>query len=270
MKHSTLILLVALLMAFETCSIAQEVMLVEQKTGQIILTNDLAVASGAKSVKTVGESEIMIFPTRSRKSVVRPRAERILSGIFSGRQEAESDILPTEESYTPLMKQRPVKQKAANTIAWINEGGAVYHDPFLECATGSERVWIDNVQDLCGLAPCEECFMKTAQAPEFIRKESGGLDLASATGLLSKQEFLIWASERLPLKNPGFITTQRLLIYPKMEMTDNGLLQLAREVEMAYRRHTWQVIEVIAKKSETDTGSISSFGEDSENGDTDE
>ena len=250
---------------------AQEAMLVEQNTGQVILTNDPAVASGAKSVQKVGASEIVIFSTRSRNSAPRPRAERILTGIFSGREEGESGLMPTEESYTPVIKRRlPAKQKTANAIAWMTEGGIVYHDLLLECKGSGEKLWIDNIQELSGLAPCEECFIKTAHAPEFIVKESGGLDLASASGLLSNQEFLVWASERLPIKTPGFITTRRLLIYPKMEMTDNGLLQLAKEVEMAYRRHTWRVIEVIAKKSETDTGSISSFQEESENGTADE
>lgn len=269
MKFKILVLL-TLLICFETCSIAREAMMIEQEDGRVILTNDPKIASGAKSVKEVGKSEIIVFPTRTHKPILRPQAERVLSGIFSNRQEDEGGALPQEDSYTSLNKHRPAKQKNGDSIAWINEGGIVYHDLFLECKTGSERVWVDNVQDLCGLAPCEECLIKTAQVPGFIKKESGGLDLASATGLLSNQEFLVWASERLPIKNPGFISSRRLLIYPKMEMTDNGLLQLAKEIEMAYRRHTWRVVEVIVKKSETDNTSISSFGKESENGSADE
>lgn len=265
MKLKTMIVLTALLLSSGRCAMTREAMLVEQKGGGVILTNDPVVASGALSVKPVGNPEVMVFPTRSRRPTSRPRAERILTGIFSGREEEASEVLPAEESFSPAARRRqPVQAKTTATIAWITESGTVYHDPFLECATGSERIWVDNIQDLSGRAACEECFIKTAHAPEFISKESGGLDLASAAALLGNQEFLTWASERLPIKNPGFISTRRLLIYPKMEMTENGLRQLAKETELAYRRHTWRVIEVIAKKSETDTDNLSSFGDEGE------
>ncbi|HAE40750.1 MAG TPA: hypothetical protein DCG57_19270 [Candidatus Riflebacteria bacterium] len=271
MKLKMIVLLIALLSGCVECVVASEAMLVEKRDGGMVLTNDPAVASGARNVKVIKQSEAMVFPTRSRKPVRRPRVERILTGIFSGRQDEVSEILPTEETYSPLTRRRaPARAKTAATIAWKTESGTAYHDPFLECATGSERIWVDNVPDLRGLVPCEECFVKTAHIPEFISKESGGLDLASAGALLDNREFLVWASERLPIKNPGFISTRRLLIYPKMEMTANGLQQLAKETELAYRRHTWRVIEVIAKMSETDTDSISSLGNESEGGGRDE
>ncbi|EKD83802.1 MAG: hypothetical protein ACD_39C00443G0004 [uncultured bacterium] len=271
MKLKMMIMLAALLLYGETCCVGRETMLIERKDGGSILTNDPTVASGALSVKPVGKTEVMIFPTRSHRSGLRPRAERILTGIFSGHEDDESVLMPEEEPYTPVSRHRvPARAKTAETISWIDKSGTAYHDPFLECAAGSDRLWVDNVQDLCGLAPCDECFIKTAHVPEFISKESGGLDLASASALLTNQEFLAWAVERLPIKNPGFISTRRLLIYPKMEMTNNGLEQLAKEVEIAYRRHTWRVIEVVVKKSETDTDDISSFGEESGNGSTDD
>lgn len=250
---------------------AGEALLVECKDGRTIITNDPGLASGARNVKSLGKPEGIIFSTRSRHPIQRPRAERILTGIFSGREETADSPVQSEEAYmTAPRRPRLAAKKTAATIAWMTEGGIIYHDPFLECATGTERVWIDDIKDLSGLAPCEECFIKTAQAPEFIRKESGGLDLASASELLTNQQFLVWAGERLPIKNPGFITTRRLLVYPKMEMTEAGLRQLAKEVEMAYRRHTWRVIEVIVKKSDTDTDSISSFEEDGEKGSGDD
>ena len=80
--------------------------------------------------------------------------------------------------------------------------------------------------------------------------------------MLNNADFLVWAQERLPLRNPGFVTSQKLMIYPKMEMTRKGLHQLARETELAYRRKTWKVIEVIAKQSEADLDQISSFDTD--------
>ncbi len=242
-------------------------MLVEKHDGQVIITNNPELASGAVKVKKLGQPEGLIFPVRSRNRRLKPRADRILTGIFSGREDSADGLIPAEESYTSVTRKRqPVRQKTAATIAWKTDAGIVYHDPFLECSSATERIWVDNIKDLSGLEPCSECFIKTAHAPEFIIKESGGLDLASASELLSNQQFLAWAGERLPIKNPGFISSRRLLIYPKMEMTENGLRQLAKEVEMAYRRHTWRVIEVIAKTSETDTESVSSFGEESENG----
>ena len=265
MKLKTMMILLAVLLSCINVAEAGDALLVEGKDGRTVITNDPDLASGARRVKPLGKPEGMVFSTRPGRPVPRPRAERILTGIFSGREEAGESLVPAEETYVNIPRSRqPVKQKSAATIAWMNEGGIIYHDPFLECATGNDRVWVDDVKDLSGLAPCEQCFINTAHAPEFIIKESGGLDLASASELLTNQQFLAWAAERLPIKNPGFISTRRLLVYPKMEMTDTGLNQLAKEVEMAYRRHTWRVIEVIVKKSETDTDSISSFGDDSE------
>jgi len=267
------IMMIVMVLMLSCCCVARagETLLIEGKDGRAIITNDPGLASGAKNVKSLGKPEGIVFPTRPQRKVPRPRAERILTGIFSGREEIVDDSAVTEDIYVNTPRRpRSVSQKTAATIAWMTEGGITYHDPFLECATGTERVWLDDVKDLSGLAPCEECFIKTAHAPEFIQKESGGLDLASASELLTNQQFLVWAGERLPIKNPGFISTRRLLIYPKMEMTEAGLRQLAKEVEMAYRRHTWRVIEVIAKKSETDTDSISSFGENKEKGNGDD
>lgn len=271
MKLKTLIILLAIMLSCICVARAGEALLVEGKDGRIFITNDPGLASGARNVKPLGKPEGIVFPDRPQRKMQRPRAERILTGIFSGREEVVGETAVAEDTFVKTPgRSRPVSQKTAATIAWMTEGGVAYHDPFLECSTGTERIWVDDIKDLSGFAPCEECFIKTAHAPEFIRKESGGLDLASASELLTNQQFLAWAGERLPIKNPGFISTRRLLIYPKMEMTEAGLRQLANEVEMAYRRHTWRVIEVIAKKSETDTDSISSFGEDNEKGSGDD
>lgn len=271
MKLKTIMIVLTILLSSLCFARAGEPVLVEDKDGRAFITNDPGLASGARNVKSLGKPEGLVFPTRPRRKILRPKAERILTGIFSGREETGAGLAQNEETYRQISARRqPLRQKTADTIAWMTESGITYHDPFLECATGTERVWVDDIKDLSGLAPCEECFVKTAHAPEFIRKESGGLDLASASELLTNQQFLAWAGERLPIKNPGFISTRRLLVYPKMEMTEAGLRQLAKEVELAYRRHTWRVIEVLVKKSETDTDSISSFGKDHEKGNSDD
>lgn len=271
MKLKNIVIVLSIVLSAICSAWAGETLLIEGKDGRSIITNDPVLASGARNVKPLGKPEGLVFPTHPQRKIKRPQAERILTGIFSGREETVESPASLEDAYMQLPANRhPPRQKTADTIAWMTDGGLVYHDPFLECATGTDRVWVDDIRDLSGRAPCEECFIKTAHAPEFIRKESRGLDLASASELLTNQQFLAWAGERLPIKNPGFISTRRLLIYPKMEMTDVGLRQLAKEVEMAYRRHTWRVIEVIVKKSETDTDSISSFGEDQEKGNGDD
>lgn len=271
MKLKTIMIVLTILLSAICSARAGETFLVESKDGRSIITNDPVLASEARNVKPLGKPEGLVFPTHPQRRIKRPQVERILTGIFSGREETDESPVSLEETYMQIPASRhPLSQKTADTIAWMAEGGLVYHDPFLECATGTDRVWVNDIKDLSGLAPCEECFIKTAHAPEFIRNESGGLDLASASELLTNQQFLVWAGERLPIKNPGFITTRRLLVYPKMEMTEAGLRQLAKEVEMAYRRHTWRVIEVLVKKSETDTDSISSFGEDHEKGSGDD
>lgn len=255
------------------------------KARTIIITSFLTVfcislalpvwsAKRGKSTKPVNQkiekkAETIIFPVDPHKRKLFKPEEQVLSGIFSGREaeygENSSVLEKQDDQSTLLIRKQPTRKKTENTIAWIARDGMAFHDPFLDCAniaSGSEKVWINSVVDLCGLDPCEECFIKTNHAPEFIIKESKGLDLASAASILDNKGFVSWLAEHLPVKNPGFLSTRRLLIYPALEMTDNGLLQLARETELAYRRHTWKVIEVIGKKSELDTENLSSFAEE--------
>lgn len=248
-----------------------DVMIIEKQSGKAVLTNVPGEASGSRQIKMLDKkAECYVFPLVGRNRKPALRAEKILTGIFSGKNEiqvlSDGKDLPVEVDHIEVSQKKRTTSQDENTIAWITKEGLLYHDPFLECATGSERVWVSSVKDLCGLQPCEECFKKNNHTPDFIVKESGGLDLASAAMLLNNADFLTWAQEHLPIRNPGLISSQKLLIYAKMEMTDNGLQQLARETELAYRRHTWKIIEVIGKKSETDTGSVSSF-EDVKEGD---
>lgn len=236
--------------------------------GILLLNLPIEARADVVVIKPQGKkAECYIFPLVGRERKPSPKGKKILTGVFSGKNEehvlsSEEEELVQSNRNKTLEKKRKKTKKDANTIAWITTGALLYHDPFLECASGTDRIWISTTKDLCGLQPCEECFKKNAHAPGFIVKESGGIDIASAAALLSNEDFLVWAQERLPIKNPGFISSEKLMIYPKMEMTDNGLLQLARETEQAYRRHTWKTIEVVGKKSATDTADISSFQED--------
>ncbi len=243
-----------------------------QQSDSLILTNDDALAKGSdRFEKVTSQAEIRIFSAKpQRKRKLQP-AEKVLSGVFSGRPSSEvaslPSLLPASES-ADSSERSFSRRKTETSVAWVGNNSLEFHDPYLDCgkASGSERIWVNGVKELCGLDPCDECFFKTNHPPAFIKKESGGLDLASAATLLDNKSFIDWIEKHLPVKNPSFLSTRKLLIYPKLEMTRKGLWQLAKEVEFAYRRHTWRVIEVMAKQSEIDTQSISSFADFEEQG----
>ncbi len=208
--------------------------------------------------------EIIIFPVEPGRPRAYKPAEKVLTGVFSGSGKKESAVMnkdenkPTEGSSEA--KKTVSRKKTADSIAWVTKDGLRYHDILLNlCASETEMIWINDRSVLCGLEPCPECFIKTSHVPEFIKIESGGLELATAGVLLDNSQFIKWLVERIPVKNPSFLSTRKLLIYPALEVTENGLKQLVREVELAYRRHTWKVIEVVGKMNELDTNVISSF-----------
>lgn len=244
-----------------------------QRYEETVLTNDDNLARNSERYKKVtDEAEIRIFSAQPQKRRKLPPAEKILTGVFSGRPSFEAASLPAllPASESANSSERSFSRKKTDiSVAWVADGSLEFHDPFLDCgkASGSQRIWVNGVKELCGLDPCEECFFKTDHPPAFIKKESGGLDLASAAVLLDNKAFLSWLETHLPVKTPSFLSTRKLLIYPKLEMTRKGLWQLAKEVELAYRRHSWRVIEVMAKQSEIDTQSVSSFEDFEENSD---
>lgn len=208
--------------------------------------------------------ETFIFPVDPGRPRPFKPAEKVLTGVFSGsgaKEAAETDKIENKLSGdSSSSKKAASRKKTADSIAWVTKDGLFYHDILLNlCASETEMIWINDHSALCGLEPCQECFVKTSHVPEFIRKESGGLELATAGVLLDNSDFLKWLVERIPVKNPSFLSTRKLLIYPALEVTENGLKQLVREVELAYRRHTWKVIEVVGKMNELDTEIISSF-----------
>jgi|GEM_PF-1831255 len=250
-------------------SASAQVTVVENASGKRVQSGGEVSASRLRQSQPPEKiAEGYVFPLSGARRRPRARAERILTGVFSASGTVETQepgaVLPDRMDIgsSSAAPKKSVKQQ--DTIAWITKEGLLYHDPFLECpaASGSERVWVGDYHELSGLQPCNDCFQKNNSVPDFIQKESGGLDVASAGSLLANADFLAWAQDRLPIRNPGFISSQKLLIYPKMEMTAKGLHQLARETEMAYRRMTWKVIEVLGKHSEIDTGNISSFDDE--------
>ncbi len=250
-------------------SASAQVTVVENASGKRVPSASPASAGQLRQSQSAEKiAEGYVFPLSGARRRPRARAERILTGIFSASGTMETQdpgaTLPDRLNSDSSSATRKKSVKQQDTIAWITREGLLYHDPFLECpaASGSERVWVDDYHELSGLQPCNDCFQKNNNIPDFIQKESGGLDVASATSLMANADFLAWAQERLPIRNPGFISTQKLVIYPKMEMTAKGLHQLARETEMAYRRMTWKVIEVLGKHSEIDTGNLSSFDDE--------
>ena len=245
-------------------AISAQVVAIQGASGTEVLTNNINSAGVTGPIRKIDKkAEGYIFPLNGQNRRPVARVERILTGVFSGAGESvvapDSGNLPDRIETGSETRARPKTSQDKDTIAWKTNGGLLYHDPFLECATGSERLWVNSIHELCGLQPCPDCFQKNGIIPAFISKESGGLDVATAGTLLSNADFIAWAQERLPIRNPGFISTQKLIVYPKMEMTRKGLHQLARETELAYRRMTWKTIEVLGKQSEIDTENISSF-----------
>jgi hypothetical protein len=219
----------------------------------------------------VGYVEGYVFPRSSSKKKKYPKAQQIFTGIYSTSDTEESESAKVKAASTSeklsakidsesiSSKEEEKAEKDAATIAWIRENQEFYHDPLLECGTGTKRIWIKDIKKLAGLLPCQDCFHKNGQAPAFIKEECGGLDLATAGVLLDNGEFKEWAMKHLPIKKAVFLTTRKLMVYPKQTMSRKGLKEIAQEVAMAYRRHTWKVIEVLARNTEKDLAGISSF-----------
>lgn len=224
------------------------------------------VGSGAVMIKTVPAAEGYVFPDRVRAKKRYPRAEKIITGVFSSRQSENKAVGAEPVSGKPVFASDPdLDQVNAETkenqitLAWITREAEFFHDPYLDCGSFTSRLWVKDLPTLAGIGPCPECYIKTAHAPDFIIKECGGLDLATAGALLDNPSFLVWAEQNLPIKKAIFLTGQKLLIYPKEEMNQDALLELAHETAMAYRRKTWRVIEVLVKKSEADLENLSSY-----------
>ncbi len=238
----------------------------DSKGQEMIVDKDNEIlASQSIQTKPVGAAEGFVFPGAAPKRKKYRPAEKIFTGVYSARkkqrkgQASEKD----EKSFVEFdedLESVPGKVADKQAIAWVSKEGDFFHDPYLaNCGSYSSPIWIREIAGLNGFEPCPNCFHQTGHAPDFIIKESGGLDLATAGALLDNPGFLAWVEQNLPVKKAIFLTSRKLLIYPKMEMTSEGLHELAHETAMAYRRHTWKVIEVLGKKNEADLENISSF-----------
>lgn len=215
---------------------------------------------------------------RREKAKVKPSV--IVTGVFSNNEEtkseentsvADKDIEKYNSSLqSPKNKQNKETKLNKNTIAWITKDGEYFHDHLSpheipkeqKIVDGTQvkvsKIWVSEVKDLVGLKPCEVCFLSANNAPEFINKECGGLDIASTSTLLDNPGFIEWALKHLPISKLSFLTSSKLLVSAKSKMTKTALKELAKETAAAFRRHTWKVIEVIAQNFET-TEQESSF-----------
>jgi hypothetical protein len=207
------------------------------------------------------KAQTIIFPVTGKSKKSFPAAERVLSGYFtgSGKGTAVSGRREDTDTEGKTKKKTVSRRRTESSIAWFLPGQQIYHDPLLECASGSEKIWVSDLRELCGFFPCEECFRKTGRSPEFIRREFKESEIASAAALIDERGFLAWLQGHFPVKNPGFVSTRKLIVYPLNEMPEDALKQLTREIGQAFRRLTWRVIEVVGKKSELDPQNISSF-----------
>jgi hypothetical protein len=218
-----------------------------------------------KNKTPVAEGYIFSNKPGKKKSALSSKVKVIFSGFYSGSKEDRKYIehlSPTEYSgYGESFKDSAKKESPKDhSIAWIKKDGEVYHDHLQpECASVAQKIWINEDKQLAGLTPCRKCFIISNSAPSFIEEECGGLDMASASALLDNAGFIEWAKEHLPVKEPSFLTNSKLLVFSKDEMSDKGLNQLAKEVARAYRRHTWKVIEVMAKNAKGNSAHASSF-----------
>lgn len=231
---------------------------------EIIVDKDNeALATQSFQIKPIGIAEGFVFPTTPPRRKKYPSAETIFTGVYSERIKQRNGLVneKDEKSFVESDEDIESDNKVNKpVIAWITKEGDFFHNPYLAtCGSYTPTIWIRNIADLNGLEPCPNCFIQIDHAPDFIFKECGGLDLATAGALLDNSGFIAWVEQNLPVKKAVFLTSRKLLIYPKMEMTNEALRELAHETAMAYRRHTWKVIEVLAKKNETDLENISSF-----------
>ena len=244
-------------------------LIIKKSDGTEVITDSdrSEIGSGAWNIKRVEPAEGFIFPAQvNRKKQYQP-AEKILTGVYSSRRRqntgVESKVVGQPQFFANTDKDLDSAisgtSEEKKTLAWFSRDTDLYHDSFLECGSHSAKIWVKDIAGLTGLEPCSDCFHKNNLAPAFIRQECGGLDLATAGVLLDNPGFLAWLEEHLPVKKAVFLTSRKLLIYPKQEMSSEALHELAHETAMAYRRHTWKVIEVLAKKNETDLENISSF-----------
>ena len=241
--------------------------------GLLILQSDCCLEAAKKSAKAVQKqhtqknevssqsSVIYVFPVETDKKEFKP-VRRVLTGIFTEKRQSKAVAEEKEKALEGgKLQRKEVAPRKLNekTIAWINSNSIYYHDPQNNCLNIKERSWAEDKKELLGLEPCPDCFKKLNKTPEFIKKDSAAFDVAEADKLLLNADFAEWIKKRFPVEDMTFISGTKLLAYPNLDMTSKGMHQLAIEIQNAYLRQTWRVIEVIVKSNPDVVPYVSSF-----------
>lgn len=271
-KNFVFLLLITFSVFLAENSIAQtDAFIIKNINGneRVVDLDNLLISTGTLEVKRVEPVEGFIFSNNPGKKKAFKPVEKVFTGVYSNRRKVRKKnssekgvfsgpFLPIDPDIDSVLANTNDK-KEAETLAWITKEADFYHDPLLDCGSHTARLWAKDLAALAGVVPCQSCFGNTAQAPAFIKKECGGLDLATAGALLDNAAFLEWIEKHLPVKKAVILTNRKMLVYPKQEMSAQGLKELAHEAAMSYRRHTWKVIEVMVKMTESDLRNISSY-----------
>ena len=241
--------------------------------GILLLQSGCCLAAGKKASKSVKKQQtqqndsssqssvIYVFPVEAEKQPFKP-VKRVITGIFTDKQQnkaLEEEREKAQESGKLQRKEIPARKLNEKTLAWINVNSIYYHDPNNNCLNIKERSWAENKKELLGLEPCPDCFKKLNKTPDFIKKESVSFEVADAEHLLVNSDFVEWAKKRLPINDMNFISGTKVFAYPNLDMTSKGMHQLAIEIQNAYLRQTWRVIEVIVKAKPEVVPYVSSF-----------
>ncbi len=247
--------------------------------GLLILQSNCSLEAAKKTSKTSNKQQsqqkndassdssvIYVFPVDADKKPFKP-VKRVLTGIFTEKQQSKAvaeDKEKASEGGKLQRKEIPSRKLNEKTIAWVNTNSIYYHDPYNNCLNIKERSWAEDKKELLGLEPCPDCFKKLNKTPEFIKKMSAAFDVADSDKLLLNADFIEWIKKRFPVEDMNFISGTKLLAYPNLDMTSKGMHQLAIEIQNAYLRQTWRVIEVIVKSKPDVVPYVSSFSPTSE------
>ena len=241
--------------------------------GLLMLQSYCCFAAGNKTSKSAkkqqaqqndvskSDSVIYVFPVETEKQPFKP-VKRVITGIFTDKQQnkaVEEDKEKAQEAGKLQRKEIAPRKLNEKTLAWVNSNSIYYHDPENNCLNIKERSWAEDKKELLGLEPCPDCFKKLKKTPAFIKKESVNFEVADADNLLVNSDFVEWAKKRLPIDDMNFISGTKVFAYPNLDMTSKGMHQLAIEIQNAYLRQTWRVIEVIVKAKPEVVPYVSSF-----------
>lgn len=237
--------------------------------------NSYAAKKTSKSAKTKEKQEtstsssssvIYVFPVETEKKPFKP-VKRVITGIFTNKQQEkaeEEEKAKATEKEKIQVREIPPRTLNERTIAWITPMGIYYHDPHNNCSNTNERNWAEENKELVGLEPCPKCFKELKKTPPFIKNQLGNLEIADSDHLLLNNAFIEWAKDRFPIKGISFISDTKIMAYPTLDMTSKGMYQLAKELQGAYLRQTWRVIEVQVKSNPDVVEYVSSFSPTSE------